>query len=79
MQQLLLPALASPDIGVTLEYAQDTEQTEMLLRYGGAALDVTAEPDALPLLVLKSAVDDLRYDHIPDTERGNRLRARILP
>ena len=79
VQQLLLPALASPDIGVTLEYAQDTEQTEMLLRYGGAALDVTAEPDALPLLVLKSAVDNLRYDHIPDTERGNRLRARILP
>ena len=79
VQQLLLPAMAAPDIGVTLEYAQDTEQTEMLLRYGGAALDVTAEPDALPLLVLKSAVDDLRYDHIPDTERGNRLRARILP
>ena len=74
LQQLLLPVLKYSPIRVTVEYSSVEEQAKVVVSYGGEYFDPSAAGNALSYNVLKTAVDELRYDFEPGEEFGNVIR-----
>ena len=77
VQQMLIPALAQPDIQTVIEYSEAEESAALTVRYNGPAFDVTKQGDALSLKVLKSAVSDIAYAWDENAERPNQAVLRI--
>ena len=79
VQQLLIPALSEPEISCTFEYSEEKGTAVFTVLYGGEAFDPATAGDKLPLAVLKSAAEDLRYERLEEGELKNRITMNILP
>ena len=73
--QQLLPVDQIAPVRVTVAYSADNEQTEFTASYGGKPFDPASAGNELSYGVLKSSVDELRYEFDPDAEYGNTVRA----
>ncbi len=71
VHQMLIPALAQPDIQTVIEYSEAGESAVLTARYNGPAFDVTAKGEELPLKVLQSAVSEMVYSWHENAERPN--------
>ena len=77
IQQLLLPAVPAPQAQVTVEYSQEQEQAEMIVRYNGPRQDLTRQGNELSLRVLKGAVSDVQYTVLEEEALPNQLNLKI--
>ena len=77
VQQMLIPALASPDIQAVIEYSEAEESAVLTVRYGGPSFDVTKQGNELSLKVLQSAVSDIAYAWDEKAERRNQTTMHI--
>ena len=77
VQQILLPRMPTPQIHVTVEYADREGQTELAVAYGGEKFDPRATDNELSLSVLSSTAEMLSYSYDPQAERANCVKLRI--
>ena len=73
VQQMLIPALASPRIQAVIEYSEADERATMTVRYNGEPRDITAEGDELSLTLLRGVAADMRYSALDDAAYPNQL------
>lgn len=79
VHQMLVPALEKPDILMTIEYSEEKNRVTAVICYGGRAFDLTQSDDVLALAMLKSAVEEIRYEWKEGEMRGNQLSMVIRP
>ena len=72
--QELLPVLENSPIRVVVEYSPPDEQVEVTVSYGGGRFDPASADNELSYNVLKTSVDEIRYEYDPEAEYGNVVR-----
>ena len=77
VEHLLLPALEEPRIHAAVEYAEETEQAEWDIRYGGPRYDAHSSGDELVLAVLKGITAEINYAWNEGAELPNQLRLKL--
>jgi len=76
--QILLPQIDSPfEMLITIEYSEDKDDADVVLRYSGTAFDPTKTDNELSLLLAKKAADSIAYSFDHMQELGNRVDAKI--
>ena len=76
--QVLLPQMKDPlDMLVTIEYSEEKDEADVVIRYGGEALDPMQTDNELSLLLAKKATAEITYSSAPEEKRGNTVKARL--
>ena len=76
--QLVLPQLKDPfELLVTIEYSEEKDDADVVLRFGGDAFDPTKSDNELSLLLVNKAAEDVIYSHDPEQALCNRVDAQI--
>ena len=75
LQQQLMPVLKNSPIRVVVEYSAADEQAAVTAEYGGGRFDPAVDGDEFSYRILKSSVDELRYEYKPGEEYGNTVQA----
>ena len=76
--QILLPQMISPfEILVTIEYSEEKDDADVLLRYSGAAFDPIKTDNELSLLLAKKATENIIYSFDGEQTLCNRIDAQI--
>ncbi|HAG70055.1 MAG TPA: hypothetical protein DCL38_08780 [Lachnospiraceae bacterium] len=73
VQQLIIPVLKTTDIRVVIEYSEETGKADYTVCYGGERADITMLKDQLPVSILKSAAENIRYTYCPEEELSNQV------
>ena len=74
IQQHLLPVLKYTPVNVAVEYSPAEEQVEVTVSYGGERYDPAEAGDEFSYKLLKTAVDEIRYEYEPEAEFSNTVR-----
>lgn len=77
VQQMLLPVLEKTPIHVDVEYAPEEGQTMVTVSYGGEAFNPEEGDNALSYKVLKSSVEELRYEYHEGSKLPNKVHVLI--
>ena len=76
--QILLPQMKDLlDMLVTIEYSEEKDEADVVIRYGGEALDPMQTDNELSLLLAKKATTEITYSYAPEEKRGNTVKARL--
>lgn len=76
--QIILPRMQVPfEILVTVEYSEEQDDADVVIRYGGDALDPTQTDNELSLLLAKKATENIIYSFDAEQELSNRVEAQI--
>ena len=76
--QILLPQMKDPfEMLVTIEYSEEKDSANVVLRYGGAAFDPTKTDNELSWMLAKKAAENIVYSFDNEQALGNRVDARI--
>ena len=76
--QIILPQMKAPfEALVTIEYSEEKDNAEAVVRYSGAAFDPLKTDNELSLLLVKKAAENTAYSFAPGQELGNRVDAKI--
>ena len=76
--QILLPQIDSPfEMLITIEYSEDKDDADVVIRYGGAAFDPTQTDNDHSLLLAKKATESITYSFDPEQSLCNRVDAQI--
>ena len=76
--QILLPQMKDPfEMLVTIEYSEEKDNADVVLRYGGAAFDPTKTDNELSWMLAKKAAENIVYSFDNEQALGNRVDARI--
>ncbi|MBQ5792858.1 MAG: amino acid ABC transporter ATP-binding protein [Clostridia bacterium] len=76
--QILLPQMKDPfEMLVTIEYSEEKDNADVILRYGGAAFDPAKTDNELSWLLAKKAAENIAYSFDNEQALGNRVDARI--
>ena len=76
--QILLPQMKSPfEILVTIEYSEEKDDADVVLRYNGVAFDPTKTDNDLSLLLAKKATESIVYSFDSEQSLCNRVDAQI--
>jgi polar amino acid transport system ATP-binding protein len=76
--QILLPQMKDPfEMQVTIEYSEEKDNADVILRYGGAAFDPAKTDNELSWLLAKKAAENIAYSFDNEQALGNRVDARI--
>ena len=76
--QVLLPQMKDTfDMLVTIEYSEEKDEADMVIRYGGEALDPMQTDNELSLLLAKKSTTEITYSYAPEEKRGNTVKARL--
>ena len=73
VQQMLIPALASPHIQATIEYSEADARATMTVRYNGAPYDVLEKGDALSRSLLTGITASASHEAADEDGFTNRL------
>ena len=73
LQQQLLHVLKYTTMRVAVEYNPADEQAEFTVSYGGERFDPATGENELSYNVLKTSVDELRYEYAPGEEFANTI------
>ena len=76
--QIILPQMKDLfELLVTIEYSEDKDDADVVIRYGGAAFDPTQTDNDLSLLLAKKATESITYSFDPEQSLCNRVDAQI--
>ncbi len=76
--QIVLPQMRYPfEMLVTIEYSEEKDDADVVLRYSGAAFDPTKTDNALSLLLAKKATESFIYSFDGEQTLCNRVDAQI--
>ena len=71
--QIILPQMPSDfEIIVTIEYSEEKDDADVVLRYNGTAFDPNQTDNSLALLLVKKATENFIYSF--DGDQKSRLR-----
>ena len=65
------------EILVTIEYSEEKDDADVVIRYGGAAFDPTKTDNTLSLLLAKKAAESIVYSFDGEQALCNRVDAQI--
>ena len=76
--QIILPQMKSPfEILITIEYSEEEDDADVVLRYNGATFDPTQTDNELSLLLAKKATENIVYSFDGEQALCNRVDAQI--
>ena len=76
--QIILPGLKDPlDALITVEYSEEKDDADVVIRYGGEAFDPTKTDNELSLLLAKKATAEIVYSYDPEQKLCNRVDAQM--
>ena len=76
--QIVLPQLKSPfEILVTIEYSEEKDDADVVIRYSGTAFDPTKTNNDLSFLLAKKATESIVYSFDGEQKLPNRVDAQI--
>ena len=76
--QIILPQLQNPfEMLVTIEYSEEHNDADVIIRYDGKAFDPTQTDNELSLLLAKKATAEIVYQYNPEQKLSNMLSAQI--
>ena len=76
--QIILPQLQdSFEMLVTIEYSEEHNDADVIIRYGGGAFDPTKTDNVLSLLLAKKATAEIVYQYDPAQKLSNMVNAQI--
>jgi polar amino acid transport system ATP-binding protein len=76
--QIILPRMMSPfEMQVTVEYSEEKDDADVVLRYSGPAFDPTKTDNELSLLLAKKATENIVYSFDGEQTLCNRVDAQI--
>ena len=76
--QIILPRLKDPfELLVTIEYSEEHNDADVIIRYDGEAFDPTQTDNELSLLLAKKATAEIVYQYNPRQKLCNRVDAQI--
>ena len=76
--QILLPQMKSPfEMLVTIEYSEEKDDADVVVRYSGTAFDPTKTGNDLSLLLAKKATENIVYSFDGEQSLCNRVDAQI--
>jgi polar amino acid transport system ATP-binding protein len=76
--QILLPQLKDPlNMLVTIEYSEENDAADVVIRYGGEALDPMQTDNELSLLLAKMATTEITYRYTLEEKPCNTVKARL--
>ena len=76
--QIVLPQMQSPfEMLVMIEYSEEKDDADVVIRYGGAAFDPTKTDNGLSLLLAKKATESIAYSFDGEQPLCNRVDAQI--
>ncbi len=76
--QIILPQMKEPfETLVTIEYSEDKDNADVVMRYSGEAFDPLQTDNELSMLLVKKAADSIGYSFDLGQELGNRVDAKI--
>ena len=76
--QILLPRMQdSFEVMVTVEYSEENDHADVIIRYGGESFDPTKTNNELSLLLAKKAAKEIAYRYDPGQKSGNIVQAQI--
>lgn len=77
--QILLPQMEDGfEMQITVEYSEEQDRAEILIRYGGEERDPMKTDNDLSLLLAKNAAEQIQHGYDPDQPLGNRVHALIV-
>ena len=76
--QIILPQLQNPfEMLVTIEYSEEHNDADVIIRYDGKAFDPTQTDNELSLLLAKKATAEIAYQYNPEQKLSNMVSAQI--
>ncbi len=78
VQQMLIPALAKPDIHVAIEYSDETEKVVFTVKYAGEEQNIICGEDQISLKVLKGVAENIQYFCHPEEKLKNGITMSVL-
>ena len=76
--QIILPQLNDPfEMLVTIEYSEEKDDADVIIRFGGEAFDPAQTKNDLSLLLAKKATEEIVYRYDPQQKLGNIVEAQI--
>ena len=76
--QIILPQLQNPfEMLVTIEYSEEHNDADVIIRYDGKAFDPTQTDNELSLLLAKKATAEIVYQYNPEQKLSNIVSAQI--
>ena len=76
--QIILPNMADRfELLVTIEYSEEQDDADVVVRYSGSAFDPTKTDNDLSLLLANKATQNIVYSFDPEQPLGNRVDAQI--
>lgn len=62
---------------VTVEYSEENDDADVIIRYSGEKFDPTNDDTALPLILAKRAAENIVYSFDGEKKLSNRVDAQI--
>ena len=76
--QILLPKMADPfEILITIEYSEEMDDADVVIRYGGESFDPMGSDNELSLMLAQKATDHILYSFDAQQTLPNRVDAQI--
>ena len=75
---MILPQRKDPfEMLITIEYSEELDDADVVIRYSGASFDPTQTDNELSILLAKKATEDISYRFEPEQHLCNRVDAQI--
>lgn len=76
--QIILPYMKNDfEILVTIEYSEQMDEADVVIRYTGESINPLNTDNDLSLLLAKKATQNIAYSFDPQMHTGNRVDAKI--
>jgi polar amino acid transport system ATP-binding protein len=76
--QIILPKMKDPvEILITIEYSEEMDDADVVIRYGGDSYDPLETENDLSLMLAKKATENILYSYNPEQKLANRVDAQI--
>lgn len=76
--QIILPQMKAPfETLVTIEYSEEKDNADVVVRYSGESFDPLQTDNELSMLLVKKAADSIGYNFEPGQELRNKVDAKI--
>ena len=76
--QIILPQIQNPfEMLITIEYSEEHNDADVIIRYDGKAFDPTQTDNELSLLLAKRATAEIVYQYNPEQKLSNMVNAQI--
>ena len=76
--QIILPRIKTPfEMNITVEYSEENDDADVVIRYSGESFDPTKTDNELSLILAKKVTDEVAYSFDSEQALANRVDAQI--